>query len=304
MSHPDWTALPPLSALRAFEATARLGGFSAAARSLNVTPAAVAQQVRALETDVGAPLVRREGRGLTITAAGQQLATPLSEAFALIARGFATTQRSAAEQGVRVSTTEHFGNAVILPRMADFWRMHPGCQVSFTPDGNQAKVDFDTHDIVIRGGGPDDAWPGLRQIPLVRTPMIVSAAPRLLSGAVPDLQALPWIADTSLGPGVFDAILRALGCDPDRVTRVNPGNLRFDLDAQLLGYGLGSGPEVIVARHLADGRLTKLCEVPGISAVYSALVPTGPMSPQVARFLAWLRGICADLPGTTAAPPP
>ena len=64
MSDPDWLHLPPLSALRAFEAAARLGGFSAAARALNVTHAAVAQQVRALEEHLGAPLIHREGRGM------------------------------------------------------------------------------------------------------------------------------------------------------------------------------------------------------------------------------------------------
>ena len=81
MTDPDWRHLPPLSTLRAFEATARLEGYSAAARALNVTPAAIAQQVRKLEDEMGAALVRREGRGLVLTEAGRQLAAQHSHSF-------------------------------------------------------------------------------------------------------------------------------------------------------------------------------------------------------------------------------
>ena len=65
----DWKDFPPLTQLRAFEAAARLQGFSQAARELNVTPAAVAQQVRALEERLGCELIYREGRGLKLIAA-------------------------------------------------------------------------------------------------------------------------------------------------------------------------------------------------------------------------------------------
>ena len=75
----DWKNLPSLSALRAFEAAARLSNFSHAGRSLNVTHAAIAQQVRALEAEIGAPLVRRSGRGIALTQVGERLAHSLRE---------------------------------------------------------------------------------------------------------------------------------------------------------------------------------------------------------------------------------
>ena len=87
MPDPDWRHLPSLSALRAFEATARLDGFSAAARALNVTPAAVAQQVRGLEADLGVALVIRQGRGLVLTPEGARLSAALAEGFSTIAGG-------------------------------------------------------------------------------------------------------------------------------------------------------------------------------------------------------------------------
>jgi LysR family glycine cleavage system transcriptional activator len=79
--------LPSLTALRAFAATAELRSFSQAARALNVTHAAVAQQVRALEDQLGRPLVQREGRGVSLTTDGEHLADALNEGFSAMQRG-------------------------------------------------------------------------------------------------------------------------------------------------------------------------------------------------------------------------
>ena len=81
----DWQTLPPLNSLRAFAAVAEHRGFSQAGRALNVSHAAVSQQVRALERRLGAGLVMREGRGLTLTPAGARLARALDNAFGEIA---------------------------------------------------------------------------------------------------------------------------------------------------------------------------------------------------------------------------
>lgn len=95
----DWSDLPPLSTLRAFEAAARLGGFSAAGRELNVTHAAVAQQVRALEGRLGVALMRREGRGLALTpetfAASRSASAKVSPSSAKVSRSWSATSPSA-----------------------------------------------------------------------------------------------------------------------------------------------------------------------------------------------------------------
>ena len=78
----DWRDIPSLAALRAFEATARLSSFSAAARELNVTHAAIAQHVRGLEAEFGCELVFRQGAGMALTDAGRALALSLGEGFA------------------------------------------------------------------------------------------------------------------------------------------------------------------------------------------------------------------------------
>ncbi|MBT8459797.1 MAG: LysR family transcriptional regulator [Boseongicola sp.] len=87
MFEPNWYKLPSLSALRAFEATARTGSFANAARALNVTQAAVAQHVRSLEAELGVTLARRAGRTVTLTDSGARFAARLSDGFSTIASG-------------------------------------------------------------------------------------------------------------------------------------------------------------------------------------------------------------------------
>jgi LysR family glycine cleavage system transcriptional activator len=177
MADIDWRHLPALTTLRAFEATARMKGYSAAARTLNVTPAAIAQQVRKLEAEVGAVLVQRERRGLVLTEAGRHLGLSLREAFALISSGVAEVQRMQEDQGVRVSTTHYFVNSVILPNLSDFWSQNPKTQVSFVPDGNQSPIDLDNFDIAIRGFRKGATWEGYEVQPLLEAPIIICAAP-------------------------------------------------------------------------------------------------------------------------------
>ena len=92
---PDWKSLPSLSSLRAFDQAARAGSFAGAARALNVTHAAVAQQVRALEADLGVALLRRAGRGVALTAEGTLLAQALAEGFERMAQGVADLRAQA-----------------------------------------------------------------------------------------------------------------------------------------------------------------------------------------------------------------
>ena len=95
--------LPPLNALRAFEASARRGGFAAAAEELNVTPAAVGQQVRQLEALIGAPLFERDGRRLTLTERGAAALGPLGRGFELIGEASSALREAEGEQAVTLA---------------------------------------------------------------------------------------------------------------------------------------------------------------------------------------------------------
>ena len=113
----DWTKLPSLTALRAFDAAAQAKSFSAAARSLNVTHAAVAQQVRFLEEHLGVQLVERSPRGVSLTIEGRELARSLATGFAAIAEGLQALQERDINRPVRVTTTAYFAEAVIFPKI-------------------------------------------------------------------------------------------------------------------------------------------------------------------------------------------
>ena len=291
----NWNQLPALTTFRAFEATARLQGYSPASRELNVTPAAVAQQVRKLEAEIGMSLVRREGRGLVLTKAGEQLAQPLREAFSLIAHGIRDLKAAEDSRGVRVSTTDYFASSVILPRLGEFWKKHPTLQTSFSPDGNTAPIDLENFDIVIRGDAPGRKWDNYQVFRLLETPMIICAAPTLIGSGEVDITALPWIADRGIGGSVFQEAVKRAGCDPELLELVDPGSAKLELEAVLMGYGLLVSPELTIRSHLTDGSLIKVDVPLHMSGVYSAICRKGPISKQVRKFLDWLLAICAPL---------
>jgi len=293
----DWHNLPSPTTLRAFEATGRLGGYSAAARSLNVTTAAIAQQVRKLEADLGIALVRREGRGLALTAAGARLAATLNDAFALISKGIDDVALQEASRGVRVSTTMRFVDAVIMPQLSNFWTDNPGLQVSFVPQSNAQEVDLEAFDIVVRGGPPDQVWNGANQRLLLRSPFVVCGTPDLVAGAK-DLADLPWIRDSSIGGTVFEGIIRDAGLCLADLQLIDPGGAKFELDAALQGYGLHISPEITVRHHLDRGHLVEVGIQQEWIACYFAIYRKGRVSDQVKTFLKWLTLTCEPLSTT------
>ena len=96
----DWMSLPPLNSLRAFSAVAETGGYALAANRLNVTQAAVSQQVKALEKRLGVSLVARQGRSIELTSAGAILAKELGLGFEIISRGVERLNEGAANRPV------------------------------------------------------------------------------------------------------------------------------------------------------------------------------------------------------------
>lgn len=146
-----------LNLLRTFEAAARLGGFKAAAAELCVTPAAVSQQVRALEDQLGAALFERHARGLALTATGREFLAQIQPHLAALAQA---TQRLRAQQRrqLRVSLMPPLASRVVLPHLADFQAAHP--EVELRIDTRIETVDLQKRqvDLAVRYGTPP--WPG------------------------------------------------------------------------------------------------------------------------------------------------
>ena len=119
----DWRTLPSLTSLRAFESAARLSSFTLAGRELNVTHAAVAQQVRGLEAELGLELIFRQGRGLAVTPEGAKLAQALAEGFRGVMQALA--EISAVAPG---AATEISASTCAIPR-----KPSPKACASFAP---------------------------------------------------------------------------------------------------------------------------------------------------------------------------
>ena len=123
---------PPLNALRAFEAAARLNNFSRAADELCVTPGAVAQHVKALEEWAGAPLFDRHAQGVRLTALGRAVAPGLGDVFDSLANAAHLLRRIAAPDEIRIAALPSVAQLWLSPRLPAIRRTSPGLSISVT----------------------------------------------------------------------------------------------------------------------------------------------------------------------------
>lgn len=287
----DWRNLPPLASLRAFDATARHGGFAGAARSLNVTHAAIAQQVRALEAHLGLSLAVRQGRSVALTDAGQQLARTLGDGFDTIAAGIERLRDAHANRALRVTTTPFLTERVIMPNLAQFWAAHPGAEISMSPTRAYADIVGDGFDLALRALLPyqdrGKPGPGLDSELVAQTTLIGIASPKLLARRGTRLDDLPW-----LWHDVMDVKIQMMaecGISVHRVEQVKVGSANLLLEAVRQGLGVTIFNEAIARDEIAAGGIVELpLPRPGVVAYY-ALTPKGPKHPLVEPFIDWVR---------------
>lgn len=168
--------LPSLETLRIFEACARHGNFSRAAAELCITPAAVSQRVRGLESDLGKPLFVRSGPRVALNGDGERLFARTSAMMAL-ARTAIDELRDV--RTLRLTVTPTFAARWLAPRLPAFEAQHPGIAVEI-----DAATDLrspDSYDLAIRSGG--GRWPGAQATPLFAIEATPMLCPRLMQSA-------------------------------------------------------------------------------------------------------------------------
>ncbi|MDJ0937403.1 MAG: LysR family transcriptional regulator, partial [Kiloniellales bacterium] len=175
--------MPPLNALRAFEAAARHLSFTKAAQELHVTQAAISHQVKGLEEILGIQLFRRLNRRLALTEAGQDYLPPLRDAFDAIAG--ATQRLHEREEGsaLKISVLLSFASAWLLPRLSAFRRLHPEIDILVTASDTLVDFEQDDFDMGIRYGL--GSYPGLRVDVLMEDEIYPVCSPKLLDGPHP-----------------------------------------------------------------------------------------------------------------------
>jgi LysR family glycine cleavage system transcriptional activator len=285
----DWSNLPPLTALRSFEATARHGSFSAAAREQNVTPAAINQQVRALERHLNASLVQRQGRGVALTEAGNSLARDLSQAFTTIRDGVERVAEASAARPVRITTTPTFAAYWFMPRYGAFRAKYPDLELMVHPTGAVIDMTDGTYDFAIRFNGKQT--PGLESVPLVATPIVVVGTPDLIASTpyegLEALGHLPWFVESGSDEmSTWQAAFRQMAARPDNVTWL-PGTMI--LEAVREGHGVATVAEMFVADDIAAGRLVPIWRTEEVAAGYSLIHRSGVLRPAAKAFATWIK---------------
>ncbi len=301
--------LPPLNALRAFEAAARHLSFTKAAEELNVTPAAVSHQVKALEGYVGTPLFRRLTRALLLTDAGQAALPGLSEGFDRLAEAAAQLSARDGEGLLTISVAPSFGAKWLVPRLERFRAAHPEIDVRI--DANDRVIDMarEAVDVGLRFGS--GRYPGYRVDRLFSTEQVRSfpvCSPKLLEGPhgleTPDdlrhhtLLHQDWSQASEASPDWRMWLLAAgvRDIDPARGPRFSQTSMA--VQAAIEGQGVALAEEVIVAGDLASGRLVRPFELslsdPLHFAYYVASPEAAAEQPKVAAFRAWVLAEACD----------
>ena len=174
---------PPLSALRPFEAAARLESFSRAADELHLTHGAVSHQVRALEEHLGAALFLRHGKRVSLTQAGRAFAESVRKALAEIARAADALHSGRLANQLTVSVLPSFASRWLMPRLIRFIEKHPDIDVNVFATNALANFAAGDVDVAIRfGRGP---WPPLACEKVLDDEYLVVASPKLNRGKLP-----------------------------------------------------------------------------------------------------------------------
>ncbi|MDH3262866.1 MAG: LysR family transcriptional regulator [Paracoccaceae bacterium] len=284
--------LPSLTALRAFEAAARAGGFSAAARELNVTHAAVAQQVRALEAHLSLTLLVREGRGLRLTDEGARLATALAQGFATIADAIAELAEADRARPLRISVTHSFATQWLMPRLGGFWARHPEIALSLHPDNRVVDLAAERIDLAIRCGR--GGWAGVEAELLTPTHFTVVGAPALLGDTTSltpaEMARFPWVIESGWPEQL--AWLSSLGIDPESLETHEVPTEDLALSAARQGYGLHVELSTLLDEEVASGRLRAVhASRAGEGMSYWLVTRPGPKKPALKTLLRWLKSV-------------
>jgi len=291
--------LPSLNALRAFEAVARHLNLTRAAEELHVTPAAVSHQIKALEADLGVPLLRRVRREFFLTDAAQAGLPALREAFDLLGEAAERMRSELPDRLLTISVLPSFAVSWLVPRLSRFKAQHPEIDVRLDTTDRVVDLRREGIDLGIRFGAGD--YPGLEVYRLLDEEIFPVCSPALLEGPHPlkspeDLRhhSLLHVDWTPFMEETGDWKLWLMAAGFDKVVDVSRGprfsHTNLALQAAVHGQGVVIGSQALAADDLAAGRLVRPfgMSVPVNFCYFVVTTPAAARLPKVAAFKDWL----------------
>lgn len=252
--------LPPLNALIALEAATRLGSFRAAAEEMRVTQGAVAQQVRAVEQDLGIALFDRHPRGLIVNPEAVDFLEAVRLALTGLSAALSDLQNLGGEEGrqrVILSAPPSISSRWLIPRLPEFYARHPDISIAVDATSEiRPVVGPDRVDLAIRWGKPPlSGW----SRPMLKGPFVVVASPTLRSRAIRKTPA-DITTETLISDG-YDAwsawFHHFVGHVPETAS-MTLSLSTLAIDAAERGIGIAISPEPLIRIALAEGRLVRV----------------------------------------------
>lgn len=289
--------LPSLNALRAFEAVARLGSVTAAARELHVTHGAVSRQLRALERHFDTALFDKAGRGLVLTAHGRALQQSVGEAFSRLSEGCTALKRRIAEAPFTLACPGSLLARWLIPRLDRLNGDLPELRLRVVSSESELDPRREDIDATLRFAAPP--WPDdIRVIELAPERIVAVATPDTW-GAMPMMtpaEALTRVTllDTASRPEAWSQWAAAMGVDDEVLSSARTDGRTFEhlyylLEAALAGLGVAIAPELLIATELEQGRLVAPWPALETAASLGLWLAPGSESRRGERLAAWLQ---------------
>lgn len=252
--------LPPLTALRAFDAAARHMSFAKAAEELHVTPAALSFQIKSLEEHLGGQVFHRLNRAVELTDAGHALAAGVSDGFQTLASAWRAAQRTLDNEALTVTAGPAFTAKWLAPRLYHFAQAHPDIELRFAASLKRLDLRRDGVDVAVRFT-INPLGDGLYAEPLASEWVCPVMVPELAEryDTLSALTEAPLIHDESISfvkPATdWSAWFNMMGHTVDATHGLRFSNADHAIDAALAGAGVALGRRALVVKDLADGRL-------------------------------------------------
>jgi LysR family transcriptional regulator of beta-lactamase len=277
----------PLNALRAFESSARHLSFTRAARELNVTQAAVSQQVRSLEERLGAQLFKRLPRGLGMTDEGLALLPVLSDAFGRIDAVLKQFEGGHFHEVLTVGVVGTFAVGWLMPRLNRFRAVHPFVELRLLTHNNLVDFAAEGFDFAIRFG--DGNWPGTQAAALLDAPLTVLCAPELAQRIHTPRDLAMETLLRSYRADEWTLWFAAAGLEAGAIRGPVFDSSRLMVEAAMQGAGVALAPARMFERELQSGRLVRPFELEVSTGGYwLSWVKSKRMTPAMQAFRTWI----------------